>query len=491
MFRPSFPRTFVAALVLALVGLLRAALSAAEPASPVQNLLFAADDPADLRARLLAHADSVSADALDAGEAWYWAGVSWERAGHTDSALVAFGRARALRGNLEETLAEIDLRIARRSAGDLDSAAALAARLAAQPLGRLTDEVRLRDAWIRTQRGDAAALSPILDARRSPLFRPHAGIARRPLWAWRFAPLALAAGDGDAAWRLASPLVADTRGRDPEVTRLARAASVGRPIGTDYDHWQQSAILRADTTELAGLVGLGARLLTVKAEDGAALAAWYLPGPREAPIAVVTAPIEGEALVACDSLIVQLRRGGLAVVLLDPRGVRRSASATEPAALLRTDGQDGTQRRLARDLSVTLSVAARAAGTASPRGLAVGVGPAAMAAVLASADDPRLLAVLLAGPEIAPTERGWLRATLARSGTPAFFESGPENVFENLAIERIVAELPPTQTRVADSRMPGHGAALFRADAAEGGRVTAWLAGILKRPRATPPSRPR
>lgn len=191
MFRPSFPRTFVAALVLALVGLLRAALSAAEPASPVQNLLFAADDPADLRARLLAHADSVSADALDAGEAWYWAGVSWERAGHADSALVAFGRARALRGNLEETLAEIDLRIARRSAGDLDSAAALAARLAAQPLGRLTDEVRLRDAWIRTQRGDAAALSPILDARRSPCSvrtpasrggRCGRGVSRRSRW---------------------------------------------------------------------------------------------------------------------------------------------------------------------------------------------------------------------------------------------------------------------------------------------------------------------
>src|SRR6185436_576003 len=81
-----------------------AAAFAAEP-TPVMNLLLAGRDPADLRARLVAHADSVRANGIDAGEAWYHAGLSWARAGSSDSALAAFARARALRGNLEETLA--------------------------------------------------------------------------------------------------------------------------------------------------------------------------------------------------------------------------------------------------------------------------------------------------------------------------------------------------------------------------------------------------
>ena len=478
---------FAAALALALLP----ATAVAAPSTPVQDLLLAGAGPADVRARLVAHADSARADALSAGEAWYWAGASWARSGRPDSALAAFARARVLRGNPEETLAAVDVLVARGAGADLDSAAALLAPLAAQPLGGLADEVAVRDAWLRVQRGDAAALTPLADPKRSPLLRPHAFVANRALWAGRFAPLALAAGHGDAAWRLVSPLAVATRGGDPGLARLARAASAGQPTGTDYDGWIRSACVRADTAELAAIRALGARPLAVRAEDGAALHAWYVPGPRGAVIAAVIAPADGDAAAACDSLVTHLRRARLAVVLLEPRGVRRSASAAAPAALLRAGGEEAAQRRLARDLGHALGAAARAAGGRAPRGLAVGTGTDAMAAVLAAVADARFRAVLLSGPEIAPVDRGWLRASLAASGLPAYFETGPENVLENIVIDRIVGELPPGQFRVADSRSRGRGAELFRGGPAEGARLAAWLNGALQRPRATPPARPR
>jgi len=474
-----------------LAGSLLAAAAAAAPPPSVQDLLLSGDGPAGLRARLLARADSAATDPLGAGEAWYWAGVSWARSGRADSALAAFARARALRGNPEETLAAVDVLLARGAGADLDSAAALLAPLAAQPLGGLTDEVMLREAWVRAQRGDTAPLRAVLDLRTSPLFRPRSYLARRPLWAARFAPLALAEGDGEAAWRLVSPLAVATRGGDPAIAALARAASVGRSIGTDWDGWIRSACVRADTAELAAIRGLGARPLAVRAEDGAALHAWYVPGPRGAAIAAVAAPADGEAAAACDSMVAHLRRAGLGVVLLEPRGVRRSASASEPAALARAGGEEAAQRRLARDLGHALTAAARAGGGGAVRGVAVGTGADAMAAALAAEADPRFRAVLIAGPEIAPVDRGWLRASLAASGAPVYFETGPDNVLENLAVDRIVEGLPPRQFRVADSRTSGHGAALFRGGPAEGTRFAAWVSGALKQPRATPPARPR
>lgn len=480
----------IAVLALLARDLVRAAAATAAEPSPVQNVLLAARNPADLRARLLAHADSVRADGIDAGEAWYHAGLSWARGGAGDSALAAFERARAVRGNFEETLAAVDVLLARGADPDLDSAAALLAPVLQQP-GAGGDEAMLRDAWIRARRGDPAALQTVADLRRSPLFRPQSMVSNRPLWAWRFAPLALGAGSGEAAWRMVSPLAVATRGRDATVSGLARAASVGRSLGTGFDAWLASACVRADTVELAAIRGLGARPLAVKAEDGAVLNAWYVPGPPGAAIAIVTAPAGSEQAAACDSLVTQLRRARFAVALLEPRGVRRSASASQPAALLRTGREEADQRRLARDLRHALTAAGRAAGVAAPRSVLVGVGPDAMAAVLASAADGRVQGVVLAGPEIAPGDRGWLRETLAVSGVPAFIETGPDNVPQNLEIDRIVAALPPAQCRVADSRWRGHGAALFRAGPEEGARLAGWISGVLKKPRATPPAAPR
>jgi hypothetical protein len=464
------------------------------PPTPVQNLLYAASGPSDLRARLVAHADSASADALDAGEAWYYVGVSWARAGQPDSALAAFRRAQALRANPEDAIATADLLLATGSRDDADSAKAMLAPVESEFAvrgGPFAEELRLRTAWVRAMQGDANALRSAIAPRTGALFRPRTEIPNRALWAGRFATLALSLGNDDAAWRLIAPVVVTTRGLDPFTSRLAREASAGRPFEGSFDRWLAAACARADSVETAALRPLRVRPLVVRAEDGTALRAWLVPGPAGAAIAVVTAPVDPEAAVACDSLVTQLRRARLAVALLEPRGVRGSASQKDPSPVHWLGHEEAAQRRLARDLGAALAAAARAAGTPAARGLAVGVGPAAMSAVLAAESDPRFRAVLLAGPEIAAVDRGWLRASLARSGAPVFFETGPEGMRDNEAVDRIVAALPPRQVRVADARAPGGGAALFRAGAAEGARVAAWLKDALSPPRATPPARPR
>ncbi len=476
-------------LALTAFALLAAATAGAEPVTPVRHLLLQAHDPADLRARLRAFADSAG-PGLDAGEAWYHLGVSLVRGGKIDSALVAFARARAVRGDAKEAIAAIDARIARSADGDLDSAAALTASLLPTASGGFAEALRLRDAWLRGLRGDLAAARPLFDLRRSPLFRPYSTLADRPLWASRIAPLAVGAGDLQAAWRLLAPLAIETRGRDPGIARLAGSVAARLSLGTTWDRWIAAACAKADTLALGPMWTLGAKRVDVGAEGGATLAGWLATGPRGAPIAVVAAPADDDAVAACDSLLVQLHRGGLSVALFEPRGVRGSGGAAEPA-LLRASGQEAAQRQLAADYASVLTAVARAAGVTSPRGVFVGVGPDAMAAVLAAGRDARVRAVLLAGPEIAPEDAGWLRGSLAASGVPAFFETGPEGILENLTVDHVVAALPPAQTRVADARAPGHGAALFRGGPAEGERFAGWLSDELKRPRATPPSRPR
>lgn len=483
------------ALFLVLAGLAAAAAALAYlPPSPVQNLLFAGNSPADLRVRLLAHADSAANAPLDAGEAWHFAGRSWARGGSADSALVAYLRAHRLRANIEDAIAAADLLLATGTRADADSARALLAPVLVELAGTgggVAEEVRLRDAWVRAMTGDVEALRTAVAPRTGVLFRPHTDLPNRALWAGRFAPIALAVGNDDAAWRLVSPLAVASRGRDPFLTRLAREASAGRPFAGSFDQWLAAACRRADSLETAALRRHGVKPLAVRAADGVALHAWYVPGRPGAAIAVVAAPAEQEDAIACDSLLVQLRRAGLALAVLDPRGVRGSASEKDPSPVHWLGHEEAVARQLARDMGAALTAAARAGGVSAPRALAVGPGANALAAVLACGADPRFRAVLLAGPDIASVDRGWVRASLARSATPAFFETGPEDVTGNEAIDRIVAALPAAQTRVVDSRAPGRGAALFRAGPTEGARVAAWLTGALKPRPATPPARPR
>jgi hypothetical protein len=466
----------------------------APPPTPTQALLFAGTAPPDLRRRLLAHADSAAANPADAGEAWYFLGRSWARGGQPDSALAAFDRARALRGNPEDVMAVADLLLTR-GARD-DAARALGVLQAGRPdlmrgSPRAVLDFQLLDAWARALTGDPEAVMGLLKPRMGALARPHPESVDDALWAKRLAPIALERGERDGAWRLIEPPLLFTRGRDAALLALAREASLGRVAPAEFDAWLAQACARADSAERFPWARLGIRALAVRAEDGAALHAWLLPGRAGAPLAIVALPPEPGGTATCDSLVIQLRRAGLAVALLDPRGSRNSASAACESPEAWRGREEAFQRRLARDLGLVRVAAARAAAADPTRAVVVGVGHTAMAAVLAAESDSRLRAVLLAGPAIEMVDRGWVRASLAASGAPVFFETGPADIVGNEGIETIAAELPARQVRVADARAGGYGAELFRAGPAEGRRFADWFKDALKTPRATPPSRPR
>ena len=98
---------------------------AAFPASPTHAVLTTSSTSAELRARLDSLARALTAsDPSEAGGAWYYLGSSADRSGMRDSALAAYERALALRGNREERLAAVDLRLRREAPGDARAATA-------------------------------------------------------------------------------------------------------------------------------------------------------------------------------------------------------------------------------------------------------------------------------------------------------------------------------------------------------------------------------
>src|SRR5262245_32074605 len=105
---------WLVALFLAVCLCMRPSLSRASEA--VEALLFQAQDSA-LRARLLDHARQAN-DSLARGEAWYYAGLSYQRAGIPDSAIRCFERAVAFRGGGPELDGLSDALTLRGASGD-------------------------------------------------------------------------------------------------------------------------------------------------------------------------------------------------------------------------------------------------------------------------------------------------------------------------------------------------------------------------------------
>lgn len=474
---------------LLLVSLLAAGAALAYlPPSPVQNLLYRAKDPADLRAQLAAHRDSVAAtDSLDAAEAWYWLGVSHERAGHRDDAIAAYRRAHAVRANPEDALGLADLLLLRGTRADGAEAARLLEPLRERFASDRTPRgasIRLRAAWAAAVAGDADAGCRAVLERPADLLNPKAPVPQQSLWTVRFAPLLFERGHAAEGAALLSRALASSRARDTALVRLARARAVAIPPAATVARLADSALA-------VSAAGAPLRPLTVRAKDGARLAAWLLRTKPGAPLALIAVTPEAESFAEADSLIAQLYRAGISVAIVDPRGSRASASASTPYPHAWAAKDDAFQQQLARDLSAAIAPATAAMRTNPARVCVIAEGPLAMAAALAARDDARVRSVVLVGAAPSGAERGCLVATLTASRVPVFFQQGPEDVYGNEVIDRIASLLPSRQVRVADSQWTGHGFALFRAGAKEGERLTSWLADEWTSRPATPRSRPR
>lgn len=465
------------------------------PPSPVQNLLYRAKDPVDLRAQLRAHRDSVAAtDSLDAGEAWYWLGVSHGRSGELEPAIEAFRRSHAIRGNREDIVALCDALLQRGGRPAGEEVTRLLEPMRPEFEGDRTPSgavMRLRAAYARALMGDATAACAGATMRRTDLLAPRTRFAAWPLWATRFAPLLAGAGMAPESWALMAPLLVASRGRDTALVRLAGVTASGRPFTGPLETFLARESRRADSLLANTVPGATARRVAVRPSDGASLAAWAIPAGARAPLALIVVSPDAPAFADADSLLTQLRRAGIAVALLDPRGSRGSASAASPWPHSWLGREDAFQRRLALDVSAAIAPALAATGADPARVCVITEGSCAMGAALAARGDSRIRALLLASAAPSGAERGWLRATLADAAVPVFFQQGPEDVTGNEVMDRIASLLPPRLVRIADSQSGGSGLALFRAGPATGQRFSDWVRGQWKARPATPPARRR
>lgn len=465
------------------------------PPSPVQNLLYRAKDPVDLREQLRAHRDSVAAtDPLDAGEAWYWLGVSHSRSGELEPAIEAFRKSFAIRGNREDLVALCDALLLKggRTAGE--EANRLIEPLRPEYEGDRTPSgavMRLRASYARALVGDVTAACAGATMRRTDLLAPRARFAAWPLWASRFAPLLAGAGMAPESWTLMAPLLTASRGRDTSLVKLAGVTLSGRPFTGPLDQFVARESRRADSLLANVLPFAAARRVAVRASDGATLTAWAIPAGARAPLAIVVVSPDAPTFAEADSLLAQLRRSGFAVALLDPRGSRGSASAAAPLPHSWLGREDAFQRRLAQDLAAAIAPAVAATKADPSRVCVITEGTCALGAALAARADGRIRALLLASATPSGAERGWLRAALAEAAVPVFFQQGPEDVTGNEVMDRIASLLPPRLVRVADSQSGGSGLALFRAGPAVGQRFSDWVRDQWKSRPATPPARRR
>lgn len=465
---------------------------AARPLTRPQILLWESAEPSGLRRALRLYADSAASGdpqaRLDAGEALHLLGSSYERDGMADSALTAYRRAVALRGDRQERLALADLLLARGGAPLTREARGMISDELGQALGEpphTLASLYARQAWALARVGQPDSALAAVTEMALPL-------AREPQWGKRFAGIALDAARADLAWRLALPVAVRARGTDPAAMELLRrAATTGGPT-MDAPAVVAREVARRDTNDTRLRYALGARRMVVRTADRFPLSVTFVPAPGASRSRVaLLIPQPSDTLAAFDSLTVQLARAGIAVAILDPRGARGSVAAAAPG----TDAALGHERawleRTARDARETLDALVRLRLVDPARALVGATGSVALAAARAAEQDPRFAAVLLIAPAPAAVDRGSLRASLLRSQARLFIQVAPEEVEAIVFADRLAELLPIQQTRVADTGQAGRSAAIFRADPKAVGRVLSWWKDVPLRRPATPPARSR
>jgi dienelactone hydrolase len=480
------PATLALLLALTALAALAPGAEAQRLKSRTQWLLDEAPSPAALRERLVVLADSAGRRGGIAGEAWYYIGRSWERAGALDSAIAAYRRAVDLRGNAEDRIALADLLMARGDPADVAAAELMMAAAWAEAIqggDPFQPHYRARQGWACHLLGRAVEAWE----RYEPV---EAALSLDPVWRERMAAAALERGDAPRAWLLALPLVVQSRGKDAEVLGTLRSAADRIGAG-GVETEIQRAIDARDHAENAVLERLKARRIAFPAADGFPLAAtWFAPERRDRrpPVVAIRAP--GDTLPDWDSLGVRLRASGRALLLLDLRG--HGGSVGPDCALPQRwwGREDAMAARCAEDVRAALRALAMLAPVDTTRYAVMGSGAASAIALDAAERDPRVEAVLLLSPDPDATERGLMRARLSRMQVPGYFQMGVEDRVSFLWVETLYQAGLRNASRVVDARGAGRGPAAMRRDPESLTRLVQWL-DAPKPPRARPDPRPR
>jgi pimeloyl-ACP methyl ester carboxylesterase len=461
---------------------------AGQPPTRTQLMMAQLPDAKSLRAALARYADSTrAANPAGAAEARTARGISAWHAGLTDSAIADFEKAVALRNGNEELQALADARTDRAKPGDLDAVAALIERVA--PSHRAARS----DVPLRARLGWALALGGKPDSAMR-VFRPWlADLDVEPMWREHIGRAAALAGESNLAIERLLPLAVGSRGQaEATIAALRATLTASDPAhAAQLDAALRQRVGQLTAAERIAVEQMGGHRLLFKASDGFPLGAAVFAGLERTPVAVVLMSAS-DSLTGYDSLVVTLRRSGLAVVLVDRRGSGASTGPGLAYAWQWRGREDALEARVARDAFDALREAARVAPLDTTRVLLGGVREAATTAILAATLSPRVRAMLLVSPDPAPVDQGTSCARIAKLHRPLFIQLAPEDLDRFVVADALYQAGYRSASRVADARSAGTGAEQFRGDPALGPRFARWWQDALTISAAsTPPPKRR
>jgi tetratricopeptide (TPR) repeat protein len=443
----------------------------------VDTLLLQARTTPELRALLADHAETAR-DSLQRGEAFYYLGMSYEREGRRDSAIAYYQEAVALRNDDLERRALMDALLRRRGSGDAERVLRVLARRPHDVIGepvRDVSEWNGRRGWALYEMGLGDSALKLLRASQYFLVQPINPMQRE--WRYRMGVVEEDHGDVQRAVETLGLLAVEARFKDKELmTDLGDALKrVGSNAG-NFELAMKQQRTEMDLADKAALDALGARRVMFKGLDGAQLSGivFAKKGPRPARAVVALTPPD-TPVESFDSLAVGLRRAGYAMILVDVRGGGFSVDENAPLPESWHDREAEMEAKVARDVGPALRALAKAATVDTTRYLLVGIGRTAPIAVEAASGDPRARALMLISPDAAPTDRGIVRARLAKLGRPVFFQVPSFDVGTMPFVEALYESTNQRISRISDSELAGYGAQSFHYDASALPRLMRWL----------------
>jgi hypothetical protein len=448
----------------------------AAASNAVDALLLRGESAGGLRALLLLHA-ATAADSAQQGEALMRTGQSFERDGKPDSAIACYQEAVARHAGAGERAALVDALLLRRGPGDATRALDLIGPHPSQETVLSEDEVagvEGQRAWALylVSQGDSALR--LMRSYKYWLLRASNPFERE--WRYRLAVLEQDHGDLQRAASMLALLAVESRFKDEDILGDLKDASTKLGIKASVEMSMRQQRRDSDVAEKVVLDRMGARRVSFSGTDGFPLSGIvFAPPGASRHRAVVTLSPPNAIVEDFDSLAAGFTRAGYATILLDVRGSGFSVDASVPLPETWRGRETRLQSAVARDVAPALRALDAAARVDTTRFLLIGVGATAPIAVEAASLDPRARYLALVGPEAAPTDRGILRARIARMGRPTFFQVPAFDNGTFPLVEALYESTDRRTSRISDSVLAGRGALNFHYDAAALSRLIRWL----------------
>ena len=421
-----------------------------------------------------------------AGEASFYLAQSLDRGGRLDSAIAACERAVTLRGNHEDRLMLADLRLRRETRAD----AAAVLRDLTPTLGEMGGETERSRVQVLSRIAWAYVLSGRPDSAAILFSGMDEFLGGRLEWRYRMAKAALMTGDARRTFDLLLPVAIASRMQDEDVMIDLKEAA--EKIGvSNIEQALRREMNDRDAREQRMVESWGGRRVTFRGTDGFPLVGFALaPAGTARRTGAVVLMALGDSLPAYDSLATAMRRRGVAVILVPPRGTSWAVSPACPLADAWVGREEDLQRQTARDVRRALRALAATTRIDTTRYVVVGVASSATIAAQAARIDPQVRALLMVSPTPAMVDRGPACAALAAARPPVFFQVAPEDFGATLEVTDLLYQATNrSASRVVEAKSAGRGVAQFRADPTLAKRFLDWLDGALKvsPTRATPP----